>query len=76
MVDRPIIGQIARTDAVSQSKIEVIGELTKVEWKEFFQCLKECILPYHGRIAVRMRTNKMPIKILKLLPKKKKKTTR
>jgi hypothetical protein len=61
---------------LSQSKIEVIGELTELEWKEFFQCLKECIVPYHGRIAVRMKTNRMPIKILRLLPRRKKKSTR
>ena len=72
MVDRPIIGQIARTDALSQSKIEVIGELTKNEWAEFFQCMKECVAPFGGRIAVRLRNVKKPIKVLKLLPRKKK----
>jgi len=72
MVDRPVVGQIARTDALSQSKIEIIGELTKTEWAEFFQCMKECVVPFTGRIAVRMRNNKRQIKVLKLLPRKKK----
>jgi hypothetical protein len=74
MVDRPIIGQIARTDALAQSRIEVIGELTKNEWAEFFQCMKECVAPFAGRISVRLRNNKRPIKVLRLLPKKKKRT--
>jgi hypothetical protein len=72
MVDRPVVGQIARTDALSQSKIEIIGELTKNEWAEFFQCMKDCVAPFTGRIAVRMRNNKTQIKVLKLLPRKKK----
>ena len=72
MVDRPIIGQIARADARSQSKIEVIGELTKIEWAEFFQCMKECVVPFGGRIAVRMRDVKKPIKVLAQLSRKKK----
>ena len=72
MVDRPIIGQIARTDALTQSRIEVIGELTKNEWAEFFQCMKECVAPFAGRLAVRLRNSKRPIKVLRLLPKKKK----
>lgn len=76
MVDRPIIGQIARTDAGSQSKIEVIGELTAVEWEEFFACIKECASAYPGRISVRMMKFKVPIKILKHLPRKKKKKIR
>jgi hypothetical protein len=74
MVDRPIIGQIARTDALRQSKIEVIGELTKNEWAEFFQCMKECVAPFGGRLAIRLRSIKRPIKVLRYLPKKKKRT--
>lgn len=72
MIDRPVIGQIARTDATSQSKIEIIGELTKAEWREFFECIKCCAAAYHGRVAVRQNTYRIPIRILKLLPKKKK----
>jgi len=73
MVDRPIIGQIGRIDAASQSKIEVIGELKWHEWLEFFECIKECATPYGGRIAVRMMTYRVPVRILRRLPKKKKK---
>jgi hypothetical protein len=76
MVDRPVIGQIARTDAFSQSKIEVIGELTQVEWDEFFECIKECAAPYGGRIAVRKQTYRVPITILRRLPRKKKRRSR
>jgi hypothetical protein len=76
MVDRPIIGQIARTDARSQSKIEVIGELTAVEWDEFFECIKECAAAYRGRIAVRRMVFRVPIKILRRLPRRKKKKAR
>jgi hypothetical protein len=71
MVDRPVIGQIARTDATSQSKIEIIGELTEVEWGEFFECIEACAAAYKGRVAVRKQTYNIPIKILGLLPKKK-----
>jgi len=74
MVDRPVIGQIARTDALSQSRIEIIGELKKNEWAEFFQCMKECVAPFTGRISVRLKNSKRPIKVLRLLPKKKKRT--
>jgi hypothetical protein len=72
MIDRPIIGQIARTDATSQSKIEIIGELTKAEWEEFFECIKCCANAYRGRVAVRKQTYRVPIRILNLLPKRKK----
>ena len=76
MVDRPIIGQIARTDARAQSKIEVIGELTRVEWDEFFECIKECAAAYGGRVAVRRLSFRIPIKILGRLPRKKKRRSR
>jgi hypothetical protein len=34
--------------------------------------MKECVAPFGGRIAVRLRDVKKPIKVLKLLPRKKK----
>jgi len=70
MIDRPIIGQIARTDATSQSKIEIIGELTWKEWEEFYECIKSCAAAYKGRVAVRQQTYNEHIKILDFLPKK------
>lgn len=72
MVDRPIIGQLARTDAYQQSKIEVIGELKPIEWAQFIECLKECASGFPN-LTIKVRTYKAPINILKLLPRKKKK---
>jgi hypothetical protein len=71
MVDRPVLGQITRADVDSQSKIEIIGQLTKVEWEAFYECIKECAKPYAGRLDVRMvQPSKIPIPIFKFLPKK------
>ena len=71
MVDRPVIGQITRADVDSQSKIEIIGQLTKEEWQDFYECIKACGKPYIGRLDIRMvGPSTIPIPILKHLPKK------
>lgn len=71
MIDRPVIGQLGRTDAHKTSKVEVLGELTEAEWAEFIACLKECTARFQGRITLKVRTDRTPIRVLRLLPRKK-----
>lgn len=73
MIDRPIIGQLGRTDAYKTTKVEVIGELEPDEWAEFIECLKECAGRFGNKITIKERTYRVPIRILRLLPRKKRK---
>lgn len=72
MIDRPVIGELGRTDAHKTSRVEVLGELTEAEWAEFIACLKECAARFEGRITLKERTSRVPINVLRLLPRRKK----
>jgi len=72
MTDRPVIGQLGRTDATETKKVEFIGELRPEEWDEFIACVKECAKRFGDKITVNETTYRVRIKILdKLKPKKK-----
>jgi hypothetical protein len=71
MIDRPIIGQIGRTDQFSTTKLEIIGQLDPDEWACFIACVKACAASYGNRLTVSERTYRVPIKVLRFLPKKK-----
>ena len=72
MIDRPVIGQLGRTDAFATRKVEVIGQLTELEWAEFIRCLRECASRFPN-LTIKERTYRVQIPILKQLPRKKKK---
>ena len=74
MTDRPIIGQLGRTDAAKTTKVEIIGELDPAEWEAFIACLKECAKKWPDKIWIKQTTYRVPIRILKRLPRKKKKS--
>lgn len=71
MIDRPVIGQIGRTDAFTTTKLEIIGQLDPAEWACFVACVKACAASYGSDLTVRERTYPIPIPVLGLLPKKK-----
>ena len=73
MIDRPVIGQLGRTDAFATRKVEVIGELTEAQWEEFIRCLRECASRFGNQLTIKERTYRVQIPILKKLPRKKKK---
>ena len=70
MTDRPVIGQLGRTDAGEQLKVEIIGSLTPEEWAEFVECLQKCAGRFKGKITVQKQTYKVKIPVLDKLPKK------
>ena len=71
MIDRPVIGQIGRTDRFSTTKLEIIGQLDPAEWACFVACVKACAASYGSHLTVRERTYPIPIPVLGFLPKKK-----
>lgn len=71
MIDRPVIGQIGRTDVYETTKLEIIGQLSPAEWAAFVACLKACAAPYGSHLTIRERTYPIPIPVLKFLPKRK-----
>lgn len=71
MIDRPVIGQIGRTDRFSTTKLEIIGQLDPAEWAAFVACIKACAAPYGSELTVRERTYPIQIPVLRFLPKKK-----
>jgi len=71
MIDRPVIGQIGRTDATATTKLEIIGQLDPDEWAAFVACIKACAAPYGSELTVRERTYPIPMPVLRFLPKKK-----
>jgi hypothetical protein len=70
MTDRPVIGQLGRTDAGEQLKVEIIGSLTPQEWAEFVECLTKCAGRFKNKITVQTQKYKVRIPILDQLPKK------
>jgi hypothetical protein len=68
MTDRPVVGQIGRTDWNETKKIEIVGQLRPEQWDEFVACLKECVKKHPG-LAIR-ETSYPGIPILKKLVNK------
>ena len=68
MTDRPVIGQVGRTDAAEQRKLEFIGALKPHEWDEFVERLKEITKKYPN-LTIKEETYNVKIKILEKLPK-------
>lgn len=58
MTDKPVIGQVGRTDRDQTIKVEILGELKREEWQEFVDCLKACASRF-PRLKVKVR----PLKV-------------
>ncbi len=67
MTDGPVLGQVGFPRGNKTLKIEIIGELTPLEWEEFVACVRECARRFPGKIRILGKAYKVPLKSLRKL---------